>query len=102
MADFFPNPVCTTPTVGLASTALAAQNADRIYIYMVNPTAVDLWVMFGAAAEVGKGFLLAANNGSLTFSVDSEKAKWMRNAINAIDASGVGGRVIAVTEVTGR
>ena len=102
MAFFFTKPAYTTPTIGLASTVVAAVNADRSYLYMVNPTAVDIWVSFDDAAVVGKGFLLAANNGSLTFSILNEADKWMRNAINAIDASGVGGRVIAVTEVTGR
>jgi hypothetical protein len=82
----------TAPTVGNATTAVAAANADRKWLLLVNDSDETIYVKIGAAAVMNQGIRINASGGSLELTGGSINT----GAVNGICASG--GKKMLVTE----
>ena len=82
----------TPVTVGAGTTAVAAANADRKWLLLVNNSDETIYVKLGAAAVAGQGIRINAAGGSLELTGGSLYV----GAVNGICASG--GKVVLVTE----
>ena len=73
-------------TVGTSSTAVLTDSDTELleYISIVNDSIEDVYIAFGAAAEMNKGILLTASGGSVVF----EGLSIPKCAINAICSTG--------------
>lgn len=58
----------TDVTVGTSTVELAAANANRTYLLLVNDSDVAIYIKFGAAAVLNEGIRINANGGSLEVS----------------------------------
>ena len=58
----------TAVTVGASTVELAAANANRTYLLLVNDSDAAIYVKFGAAAVLNQGIRINANGGSLEIS----------------------------------
>lgn len=60
--------VHTAVTVGATTVELAAANANRTYLLLVNDSDAAIYVKFGVAAVLNEGIRINANGGSLEVS----------------------------------
>jgi hypothetical protein len=85
--------VTHTPiTVANATTAVAAANADRKWLLVVNDSDETIYVKIGAAAVMNQGIRINAAGGSLELTGGSLNT----GAVNGICSSG--GKKLLVTE----
>lgn len=92
-ANQYVTPANTGVNVGVASTAILALNADRLYALIVNQSDEDMWLGIGAAAVVNQGIWLKAGGGFY-------EINWTNlytGAINGIHA-GAGNKIVTVME----
>jgi len=92
--------VYTTPThtavsVGVASGAALAANANRLYALLVNDSDTTIYIKLGATAVANEGIRLNANGGS--YEMSRKSGSLYTGAINAIHG-GSGSKVLLVTE----
>lgn len=74
----------TFVTVGNTTTAIAAANASRKYLAIVNDSDEAMYLGIGAAAVMNKGIRLNANGGTFEINLNNRNT----SAINGICASG--------------
>jgi hypothetical protein len=82
----------TAVTVGAATTAVAAANADRKWLLIINNSDETIYLKLGAAAVLNQGIRINAAGGALELTGGSIYV----GAVNGICASG--GKVALVTE----
>lgn len=82
----------TPVTVANATTAVAAANADRKWLLIINNSDETIYLKLGAAAVLNQGIRINASGGSLELTGGSIYV----GAVNGICASG--GKVALVTE----
>ncbi|MHB9134742.1 MAG: hypothetical protein ACYDBB_27040 [Armatimonadota bacterium] len=82
--------------VGATSTSVAAANADRKYLLLVNDSDTDIYVnLTGGAAALHAGVLLKPGGGFYEMTLGSGNVS--TTAVRAIH-EGVGAKVVLVTE----
>lgn len=84
----------TAPSIGVATTAALAANANRKYALIINDSDTVIYLKIGAAAVLNEGIRLNAQGGSYEMSVGYGNLD--TRAINAI--SSVAAKVLLVTE----
>jgi hypothetical protein len=84
----------TAPTAGVATGAILAANANRLYALVVNDSDTVVYLALGAAAALNTGIRLNANGGS--YEMSAKLGNLYTGVINGI--SGVAGKVVLVTE----
>jgi len=70
-------------TATTSSSEIVPANPSRRWCIVTNIGNKDVWLSFGKAAEVDKGFLLAANGGSLDLTIGFNTTE----AINGITSA---------------
>lgn len=90
----YTTPTHTAVTVGVATTALLASNANRLYALLINDSNETIYIKLGVAAVLNEGIRLNVSGGS--YEISKKFGNLYTGAINGICASG--GKVCLVTE----
>lgn len=87
-------PTHTAITVGAATTVIAAANANRKYLLMVNDSNEDIYIKLGAPGVLNEGIRINLGGGNYEISIRNGNS--YLGAINGICASGA--KILLVTE----
>jgi len=90
----YTTPTHTAPSIGAATTAALALNANRLYALLVNDSDEVIYIKLGADAVLNQGIRLNAYGGS--YEMSKKLGNLYTGAINGICASG--SKVLLVTE----
>ncbi|MFA4854188.1 MAG: hypothetical protein WC616_02425 [Candidatus Omnitrophota bacterium] len=90
----YTTPTHTAVTVGVATGAALALNANRLYALLVNDSDTAIYIKLGVAAALNQGIRINANGGS--YEISKELGNLYTGAINAI--SSLANKTLLVTE----
>lgn len=90
----YTTPTHSAPTAGVATGALLAANASRLYALFVNDSDTTVYLALGTNAAANTGIRLNANGGS--YEMSAALGNLYTGAVNGI--SGIAGKVVLVTE----
>ena len=96
-ASAYTTPTHTAVNVTVASGAVLAANANRLYALLVNDSDAVIYIKLGAAAVANQGIRLNASGGS--YEMSAMLGNLYTGAINGIHA-GVGNKALLMTEGT--
>ena len=93
-SGMYTTPAHTAPLAGIATGAILALNANRLYALFVNDSDTPVYLAFTVNAALNTGIRLNPNGGS--YEMSKKLGNLWTGAVNGI--SGTAGKIVLVTE----